>query len=124
MSANQADFPVQKMCDVLKVSASGYYAWRERAPSQRVVDDAVLTERIRTIHAESDGTYGMPRVRAERVDQGTAIGRKRVAPLMRRAWLRGVSRRGYVVTTRRDPRQRTAPDRVNRRFVAAAPNQL
>ncbi len=123
MSANQADFPVQKMCDVLKVSASGYYAWRERAPSQRVVDDAVLTERIRTIHAESDGTYGMPRVRAELADQGTAIGCKRVAPLMRRAGLRGVSRRGYVVTTRRDPRQRPAPDRVNRRFVAAAPNQ-
>lgn len=124
MSANQADFPVQKMCDVLKVSASGYYAWRERVPSKRALDDAVLTERIRTIHTESDGTYGMPRVRAELVDQGTAISRKRVARLMRRAGLRGVCRRGYVVTTRRDPRIRPAPDLVNRRFVAAAPNQL
>jgi putative transposase len=72
MSASQADFPVQKMCDVLKVSASGYYAWRERAPSKRALDAAVLTERIRTIHAESDSTRGMPRVRAELVDQGTA----------------------------------------------------
>jgi putative transposase len=112
------------MCDVLKVSTSGYYAWRERAPSTRALDDAVLTERIRTIHAESDGAYGMPRVRAELVDQGTAIGRKRVARLMRRAGRRGVSRRGDVVTTRRDHRRRPAPDRVNRRFMAAAPNQL
>jgi putative transposase len=112
------------MCGVLKVSASGYYAWRERAPCQRVLDDAVLTERIRTIHAESDGTYGMPRVRAELVDQGTAISRKRVARLMRWAVLRGVCRRGYVVTPRRDPRSRPAPDLVNRRFVACAPNQL
>ena len=124
MSANQADSPVQKMCDVLKVSTSGYYAWRERAPSTRALDDAVLTERIRTIRAESDGAYGMPRVRAELVDQGTAIGRKRVARLMRRAGRRGVSRRGDVVTTRRDHRRRPAPDRVNRRFMAAAPNQL
>lgn len=124
MDANQADFTVQKMSEVLKVSASGYYAWRERAPCQRVLDDAVLTERIRTIHTDSDGTYGMPRVRAELIAQGTAVSRKRVARLMRRAQLRGVSRRGFVVTTERNPRQRPAPDLVNRRFVADAPNRL
>ncbi len=75
--ANQADFPVRTMCRVLKVSTSGYYAWRDRAPSERVMDDAVLSERIRAIHAESDATYGMPRVRAELLDQGSRISRKR-----------------------------------------------
>ena len=84
-----------------------------------------MTERIRTIHAESHTTYGMPRVRAELRDQGVIISRKRVARLMRCAKIRGVSRRrGYVVTTRRDARQRPAPDLVNRKFTAAGPNQL
>jgi putative transposase len=125
MNANQADLPVHTMCRILKVSASGYYAWRHRAPSARRVSNAVMTERIRRIHAESDSTYGMPRVRAELIDQGERIARTRVARLMRHAGLRGVSRRrGFVVTTRRDRDQRPAPDLVNRRFVAERANQL
>jgi putative transposase len=63
-------------------------------------------------------------VQKMRIAQGTAVSRKRVARLMRRAQLRGVSRRGFVVTTERNPRQRPAPDLVNRRFVADAPNRL
>ncbi len=125
MSANQADVSVQMMCRMLDVSTSGYYAWRDRAPSRRSIDDAVMTERIRTIHRDSHTTYGMPRVRAELRDSGVIISRKRVARLMRCAAIRGVSRRrGYVVTTRRDARQRPAPDLVNRKFTAAGPNQL
>jgi integrase-like protein/helix-turn-helix protein len=123
--ANQAAYPVQTMCRVLEVSTSGYYAWVDRPPSARAIDDAVMVERIRAVHAESDMTYGMPRVRAELVDQGVRISRKRVARLMRRHGIRGVSRRrGFVVTTRRDETHRRAPDLVNRRFVADRPNQL
>ena len=115
--ANQAAFPVRTLCRVLGVSSSGYHDWCERAPSRRQLDDAVLTERIRTIHADSDATYGAPRIRAELVEQGTPIARKRVARLMRQARLQGVSRRrGFVVTTRRDARQRPAPDLVKREF--------
>src|SRR5690606_351099 len=100
-------------------------AWRDRPPSQRSLADAVMTERIGAIHAESDASYGMPRVRAELVDQGATISRKRVARLMRKARIRGISRRrGFVVTTERDPRQRPAPDLVQRRFIASRPNQL
>ncbi len=110
---------------MLKVSPSGYYAWQERPPSPRAMADAVLTERIRAIHAVSDGNYGSPNIHAELRDEGTRVGRKRVARLMRRAGLRGVSRRrGFVVTTRRDSKQRPAPDLVKRAFTAAGPNQL
>ena len=125
MNANQADFPVRTLCRMLKVSPSGYYAWQQRPLSQRSLDDAVLTERIRAIHAVSDDNYGSPNIHAELRDEGTRVGRKRVARLMRSAGLRGVSRRrGFVVTTQRDPKQRPAPDLVNRQFVADAPNQL
>ncbi len=123
--ANQAVYPVHSLCRVLGVSASGFYAWRDRPPSARAMNNAVLTERIRQIHAESDQTYGMPRVRAELRDQGVTISRQRVARLMRKAGLQGISRRrAYIVTTRRDERQRPAPDLVQRRFHADSPNAL
>jgi putative transposase len=125
VNANQANSSVQTMCRVLGVSASGYYDWLQRSPSARAIEDGVLVERIRAIHAESDGTYGMPRVRAELVDQGVSISRKRVARLMRRNAIRCISRRrGFVVTTRRDERQRPAPDLVKREFAADGPNRL
>ena len=52
MNAIQADANIRTMCRVLQVSPSGCYAWRDRAPSQRVIDNAVLTERIRAVHTE------------------------------------------------------------------------
>ena len=54
VTANQADFPVRTLCRVLGVSSSGWHAWRDRPPSPRQIDDAVLTERIRDSHAASD----------------------------------------------------------------------
>jgi hypothetical protein len=100
--ANQADFPVCTMCRVLRISASGFYAWSTRVPSPRRMANAVLTERIRAIHSASDATCGRPRVRAELLEQGERVSHKRIARLMRVAGLRGVSRRrGFTVTTRR-----------------------
>jgi putative transposase len=125
VSANQATANVRTMCRVLKVSASGYYAWRDRAPSARALANAVLTERIRQVHAESHHSYGMPRVRAELIDQGVPVSRKRVARLMRDQAIRGISRRrGFTVTTRRDRNRPAAPDLVRRKFEAQGPNQL
>jgi putative transposase len=90
------------MCGVLGVSPSGYYAWRHRGRSARATRDEALLTQIRAIHRESRATYGVPRVHAELAAQGVAIGRKRVARLMRGAGLRGVSRRKPFCTTRRD----------------------
>ena len=103
MKGHQADHPIATMGRVLGVSPSGYYAWQHRAPSARTQRDAALTMTIHTIHLESRGTYGAPRVHAELAAQGIAVGRKRVARLMRRAQLRGVSRRKWITTTTRDP---------------------
>jgi len=125
MQANQAAYPVRTMCRVLGVSHSGFYDWLSRPPSPRKLANAVLLERISQIHLNSYETYGAPRIHAELAEQGTSVGRKRVARLMRLGGLRGVSRRrGFTVTTRRDPDRRPAPDLVNRRFSAEGPDQL
>ena len=111
------------MCTLLGVSSSGYYGRRKRQPSRRTETDAVLTAEIRAAHAASCGTYGVPRVHAELAAKGIRIGRKRVARLMSRAGLAGVSRRRFVTTTvRGDGRQ--APDLVERNFTAEAPDRL
>ena len=125
IEANQAELPVQAMCKSLKVSPSGYYGWLQRAACARAVANETLTKRIRDVFVASDETYGMPRIRAELNDSGVVASRKRIARLMRQGQMRGVSRRrGYVVTTERDRRQRPAPDLVNREFVATGLNQL
>jgi putative transposase len=114
---------VTKLCRTLGVSKSGYYAWREREPSDRAKADAELTRKIHVIHADSRHTYGVPRVHAVLAADGVFVGKKRVARLMKCAGLEGVSRRRKYRSTR-DKDARPAPDLVEREFVATAPNQL
>ena len=120
----RASFPVATMCRVLGVSPSGYWAWSKRPPSERARSDAELTDAIRTIHVDSRGTYGMPRVHAELRDDGTRCSRKRVARLMHAAGLQGVHRRRSTRTTVRDRGTAPAPDLVERVFSASRPDSL
>jgi putative transposase len=124
VKANQGTYPVATMCRTLGVSSSGYYAWLSREPSARAKADEALTAKIQTIHDESRQTYGAPRIHRDLVEDGTRIGRKRVARLMKRAGIVGVSRRRGFRTTQRDRDARPAPDLVTRQFAAERPNQL
>jgi putative transposase len=124
MKAHQAEHAIVTMGRVLGVSTSGYYAWRKRRPSRRHVEDAALLKQIRAFHRASRGTYGAHRIHRDLRDIGVHVGRKRVARLMQAAGLRGVSRRKWVVTTRRAEHARPAPDLVQRQFTATGPNQL
>ena len=124
MRANQADFSVKKLCNVLGVSASGYYAWRSREPSARAQADDALAQQIRTIHGSSHATYGVPRIHAELAATGVRVGRKRVARLMKREGLEGVSRRKGFKTTIKGRERHGIPDLVDRDFTASKPDAL
>jgi transposase InsO family protein len=94
------EYKVSTMCRVLKVSRSGYYAWRDRLPSIRHRDNAELLQRIRQIHVQSRSLYGSPRITAELNEQGVMCGRHRVARLMKNESIRGeVKRRRFRRTT-------------------------
>jgi putative transposase len=123
VSENRAEYPIAVMCRILGVSPSGYYAWVKRPTSARALMDAGLTAKICAAHAASKGTYGAPRLRIDLAEAGIRVSRKRVARLMRRAGLAGVSRRRSTVTTVRDG-ARQAPDLVDRNFTADKPNML
>ncbi len=124
MRANQAVYSVRRMCHLLGVSPSGYYAWSRRPLSQRAQGDEKLLARIRGIHERSHGTYGAPRVQAELAALGAPVSRKRVARLMREAGLHGASRRRWPTTTVRDRKSRPAPDLVDRNFAAEGRDRL
>jgi putative transposase len=124
MEREKAHHPVLRMCRVLGVSPSGYWAWRRREPSARACANARLQAQIIQIHQTSRGTYGARRVRAELVASGTACGHNRVARLMRQAGLSGCHRRHRIHTTQRDLTAHPAPDLVQRTFAAPAPDRL
>tara|TARA_B100001123_G_C14829409_1_gene835541 strand:- start:409 stop:645 length:237 start_codon:yes stop_codon:yes gene_type:complete len=77
---------------------------------------------VRRVHQSSRGTYGAPRIHAELHERGVVVSRKRVARLMRAAGITGVSRRRWIVTTKRASGRRSAPDLVERDFTASRPN--
>lgn len=125
MKANQALHSVSVSCRALGVSESGFHAWRQRPPSKRAREDDELLTRIKAIHEMSRGTYGVPRIRKELADvDGRQVNVKRLARLMRKAGIRGVSRRRFMVTTLRDLNASPAPDLVERNFTAQRPDQL
>ena len=116
-------YPVNMMCRVLKVSRSGFYAWRLRPESQRAKTDRHLIRVIRRLHAESKGVYGSPKITADLKDEGYRHGRHKVARLMRLAGLKGCPKRRFRVTTQRDPSHPVAENLLDQDFTAEAPNQ-
>jgi len=124
VKSNQAKYRISTVCRTLGVSTSGYYAWLVRAPSARKQSDTILGDRVEVIHRRSRNTYGRPRIKAELKDEGVSISNDRLARLMNERQLQGASRRKGVRTTVRDRDARPAPDLVDRKFVADAPNKL
>ena len=112
------------MCRALGVNRTSFHDWERRAPSDRELTDAWLTDKIREIHAASDGTYGVRRIHAElRLEHGIRVGRKRVERLMRAAGISGLLPRKRRRTTVRVEGVRVASDLVERDFRPTGPNQ-
>lgn len=123
IDGQREQFPVQRLCQVLGVSASGYYAWRGRPRSARQRADEALVSQIRTIHDRSRQTYGSPRVHADLQAAGVRCGQKRVARLMRQAQLRAVSKPQRRRTTDSRHTYPLAPNLLAGDFSAERPDQ-
>lgn len=95
----KAAFPVHRLCSVLGVSQSGYFAWKDRPASHRQREDMVLLAHVRSAFALSNGTYGSPRVTRDLQDSGLVVGRRRTARLMRENGLSARQKRRFNRTT-------------------------
>lgn len=120
---HQHEFPIRRMCRVLKVSASGFYAWQQRPPSARKVANDKLLSQIKRVYTESRGTYGSPRVHAALAAQGVSCGLHRVARLMQKYSVRAKGKRRYKRTTNSRHAYSVAPNLLNREFTAKRPNK-
>lgn len=104
------------MCRVLQVSRSRYYKWLKSEPSSRTKENEVLTEKIRLIHKQSKETYGSPRITEELNANTFQASRPRVARLMRKANIKSIIKRKFVVTTDSKHDFEPSANRLNRNF--------
>lgn len=121
---HQRRYGVKRLCTILGIARSSFYYWRRTAADRaaRQAADARLADRIRAVHRESDGTYGVPRITAELRDAGERVNHKRIARVMRSIGLAGVRLRRRHRTTVADPAAAKAPDLIGRDFTASEPN--
>ena len=116
-------WPVGVICRVLKVSRSGFYAWRKRPPSARAMRQQELLEKIRIAHRENQELYGSPRVHRALLIDGQMVSRNTVARLMRQAKIRAKRRRRFIPRTTDSAHQKPVADnKLNRDFGARAIN--
>jgi transposase InsO family protein len=122
IAVEKASYPVSVLCHVLAVSRSGYYAWSERVPSARSLEDGQLRVHVTAIYERSRGTYGAPRVHAELRASGFRVSRKRVARLMSELGLQSRRKRRYKATTDSNHSLPVAQNTLDRKFEVDAPN--
>jgi len=104
------------MCRVLQVSRSGYYIWLKSEPSERTKENLILTDQIRIIYNESKETYGSPRITKELKARDFSVSRPRVARLMKKANIKSITKKKFVVTTYSKHGFALSPNLLNRDF--------
>jgi putative transposase len=119
----KANFSICRMCKVLKVSESGYYAWASRPSSQRQRDDMVFLAHIRAAYERNYSAYGRKRMTDELRDQGIVISERRVGRLMQDNDIRVIRTRKFKRTTNSNHTYNIAPNLLDGDFQATGPNQ-
>ncbi|BFU93303.1 MAG: transposase [Nitrospira sp.] len=124
IQTHQHQHRIERLCQVLAVSRSGYYAWRRRPLSARARANADLVERMTQLHRQRKERYGALKLWRALVAAGVPCGRHRVARLRRQQGLLAKRIRRFRV--RHEPHEFAppAPNRLQQRFGAAAPNRI
>lgn len=112
------------MCEVLKVSRSGYYQWIHKTPSNRELRNRMLIKEILSIYRASKSRYGSPRITKELNVQGIKASQPLVAKLMRKEYLRSIIRKKYRVTTNSSHKYPVVENKLNREFKVLEQNKV
>jgi transposase InsO family protein len=120
----RSSFAVEKMCLALKISKSGYYAWRDRPKSKRDLANEKLDHHIRTIYEQNKGRCGSPRITEALNDQEIACSENRVAARMRKNNIKAKTKKRFKVTTHSKHKHPTSANLLNQDFTAQHPDQV
>ena len=123
IAAKKAEHRVTILCRCMRVTRSGFYAWRRRGLSARAQRDLVLRTKLRAFHAASGQIYGRPRLWKDLHEDGEAVSEKRVKRLMREEQIQGKVPKRFKQTTNSHHEDPIAVNVLGRDFTAAAPNQ-
>lgn len=123
IAAHRDRFTVARMCRQLDVSRTGYCQWEARDESDRSKANSALDARVAALHAQSNGSYGRPRIVEALVAEGSPAGHERVRQSLLRQDLRPVYKRPYLVTTDSDHGLPLAPNILDRRFDGRVPDR-
>jgi transposase InsO family protein len=120
---NTKDFSTRMMCKILVVSPSGYYGWRDRSPSNRAQENAILTKKIKAIFDDENSRVGAKRITKRLRLEGTHVSRHRVARIMRKNGWRAKAARKFKATTNSNHKLPVAPNLLQQNFSASRPNE-
>ena len=117
---------MRKMCEVLEVSRSGFYAWLRSPESERSRANRALLTEMRIAFDRSRQTYGSPRLVVELNESGLSCSENRVARLMRLSGIRAVGKRKYPAGsgTNSSHNHAVAENLLNRDFSVNYPNEV
>jgi len=123
IAAEKAHHSLALLCRCLRVTRSGFHAWRARPESAHAKRDRQLKVLVRASFEGSSGRYGSPRIHEDLRDQGERVSRKRVIRLKQEEGLVARVRRRFTCTTMSDHDLPVAANLLDRQFTAERPNQ-
>ena len=123
IAENKGTLPINRMCQILGVSARGYRAFCSRPLSASQRTDLVVLAHIREQFALSLGSYGRPRMTEELKEQGLQVGHRRVGRIMRENNICVERSKKYKATTDSNHTFNIAPNLLDGDFAATALNQ-
>jgi len=124
MKEMRLDYPLPRLCQVLNVSASGYYAWRDRPLSKWAREEARLEVEIRAAHKRTRQTYGAERLQHDLAEHGIQVGICRIKRIRRKLGIRCKQKRKFKATTDSEHKLPVAENILDQQFTVTAPNKV
>jgi putative transposase len=117
-------YPLEALCTALSVSPSGYSHWKSGGSRRKRMSDVAALALVRSIHDETKGAYGAPRIWRELGERGYRVGKERVRKLMQVHGIRARHKRRYKATTDSKHSFPVAPNLLDQRFRTYRPDQI
>lgn len=121
---HEDEFSIMRMCNVMRVSRSGYYAWRERPEGDRIRRNRELLQHIARVHVASRQAYGAKKTWLALNESGIACGKHRVARLRKQAGIEARRKRRFRLTVENHATAPAAPNLLQRQFRVDAPDRI